>query len=209
MRFEEKVNQFLKDATPIWHITYHEVSHKLLGIHPRDPRSFADPTQRLSICVKLIDDDQLPMVEEILDSGINNYEVDKATLKIKPRDRSRPANDFGDFVRIEYVPSFDHSKLDAALSIMLEPKIFRVKLISDAAKAAVIAMLSTAEEDPKLRFYITEYNSPNKLIHPIVISVRSLAEQKELDVEFDGADLPQDISIYYIKVFNTIEFEVQ
>jgi hypothetical protein len=209
MRFQEKVNQFIKDATPVWHITYNEVNYRILGIHPKDPRNSPIQNPLLSVKVKLIDDDQLSMVEEILTRGIFNYEVDKDTLKIKLRDRSKPANDYGDFVRIEFTPDLDTTNLDTSLSILLEQKVFRIKLLTDLAVNRVASLLTTAEEDPKLRFYITEYNNPNKLLHPIVFPVRALAEQKEIDIHFDGADLPPDISIYYIKIFNNIRFEVR
>jgi len=92
---------------------------------------------------------------------------------------------------------------------LLAQKVFKVKLLTDAAVARVSSMLNTPEEDPKMRFYITEYNNPNKLLHPIVLPARVLAEQREVDIHFDGADLPQDISIYYIKIFDNIRFEVR
>lgn len=209
MSFQEKAEQFIKDATPVWHITYSEVNWRIMGVHPKDPRSSPVQNPLLSVRVKPVDDDQLPMIEEILARGFFNYEVDKTTLKIKLRDRTRPANDFGDFVRIEFTPNLDESKLDASLSILLAPKVFKVKLLTEAAINTVTSMLNTAEEDPKLRFYITEYNNPNKLLHPIVIPLRVLAEQKEVDIHFDGAELPQDISIYYIKIFNNTNFEVR
>lgn len=209
MSFQEKVEQFIKDATPVWHITYSEVNYRIMGIHPRDPRTSPNQNPLLSVRVKPIDDDQLGMVEEVLARGFFNYEVDKTTLKIKLRDRTRPINDFGDFVRVEFTPTIDESKLDASLSILLAPKVFKVKLLTEAAINTVKSMLTTAEEDPKFRLYITEYNNPNKLLHPIVIPIKVLAEQHEVDVHFDGADLPQDISIYYIKIFNNINFEVR
>ncbi len=209
MSFQEKVDRFIKDATPVWHITYNEVNYRILGIHPKDPRNSPIQNPLLSVRVKPIDDDQLSLVEEILARGIFNYDVDKDTLKIKLRDRSKSANDYGDFVRIEFTPDLDPTNLDTSLSILLAQKVFKVKLLTDAAVARVSSMLNTPEEDPKMRFYITEYNNPNKLLHPIVLPARVLAEQREVDIHFDGADLPQDISIYYIKIFDNIRFEVR
>lgn len=208
--FKEKFEQFIEDAKPKWHVAYYQTNFKLCGIWPKDPRIEYPQDLIPTTTVIPLPEDQIGMVEELFSQGIYNYRINRSTFKIESIPyESAGTDNFGDFVRIEFNNDIDESLIDARISILLERKVFKVQLITDAAKSYVKSLIPGSNEDVRIRFYITKYNNPNELISPIVISANTLSANNEVEVEFDGSVLPEDISIYYIKIFSRVNFEVK
>jgi len=211
MGFKEKLEEFIKNSTPDWHISYDQFTYRLKGLHPSNPDHNKNRIPVPNLLVKKLDEDQHHLIEEIQAKGLFQYEIDKETLKIKEREISyneAQSNDYGNFVRIEWIQELDLENLDFGISILLESKKILGRLLSNSAKDEVKKLL-TGNPDYKLRLYITSYNDPNKLIAPIVIPLIDFDESGNAEFEFDGSTLPQDISIYYIKIFNRVNFEVR
>jgi hypothetical protein len=210
--FKEKLEQFIENAKPKWHIAYYYSNFKICGLWPKDPRvEYPNDLIPLSRVIPL-PEDQWNLVDEMFAQGILKYRVNQQTLRVEPvpvETEEGGHDGLGDFARIEFNNSIDESIIDARISILLEQKVFKVKLITDTAKDYIKSMIINPEEEVRIRFYITKYNNPNELLNPIVVSANKLAENGETEVEFDGSTLPEDISIYYIKIFNKANFEVK
>lgn len=207
--FKEKFEQFIEEAKPRWHLAYSQTNFKLCGLWPKDPRISSPETLIPGSKIVPFPEDQHNLIDELFSQGIFKYRFNTTTLKIEPIPIERTHSDFGEFVRIEFNNDMDESILDAKISILLEQKVFKISLLSDLAKKNIEHTVTTADDEVRIRFYITKYNNPNELISPIVISANQLHDNGEAEVEFDGSSLPEDISIYYIKIFGNVNFEVK
>lgn len=207
--FKEKFEKFIEEAMPKWHLAYYQTNFKLCGLWPKDPRISSPETLIPGSKVVPFPEDQHNLIDELFSQGIFKYRFNTTTLKVEPIPIEKTYSDFGEFVRIEFNNDIDDAVLDAKLSILLERKAFKVTLLSDTAKKAVEHIVTTSDDEVRIRFYITKYNNPNELINPIVVSANQLHTNGEVEVEFDGSTLPEDISIYYIKIFGNVNFEVK
>lgn len=207
--FKEKFENFIESAKPIWHVAYYQANFKLCGLWPKDPRIEYPEDLIPASKVIPVPEDQLNLIDELFAQGIYNYRINKTTFKIESIPLDTENDGFGDFVRIEFDNDMNESILDARISILLEKKVFKVALITDGAKNYVKSLISNPDDEVRIRFYITKYNNPNELISPIVVSANTLVNNNEVEVEFDGSTLPEDISIYYIKIFDKVNFEVK
>jgi hypothetical protein len=211
MSFKDKVEDFLKNNTPCWHISYDQFNFRLKGLHPKNPETDPNRIPAMHTVVKLLDEDQLYMVEEIQQHGLFNYEVDPITLKVKSRPKSSnplPQSDFGTFVRVEFVSAIDRTNVDVGISILLERKELVMDLLTSEAKE-VVSHLTTTDPQHKIRLYITEYNNPNRLFATVVIPISQFSTEGVATHPFDASELPEDVSIYYNKMFERINFEVK
>jgi hypothetical protein len=207
--FKEKFEKFIEEAQPRWHVAYRQTNFRLCGLWPKDPRISSPETLIPGSKVVAYPEDQLNLIDELFSQGIFKYRFNTSTQKIEPIPVEKTYSDFGEFVRIQFNNDMDESVLDAKISILLERKVFKVQLLSDNAKKNVENSLVGNDEETRIRFYITKYNNPNELITPIVLSANQLHANGEAEVEFDGSTLPEDISIYYIKIFGNVNFEVK
>ncbi len=207
--FKEKFEKFIEEATPKWHLAYYQTNFKLCGLWPKDPRITTPESLIPGSKVVPFPEDQNNLIDELFSQGIFKYRFNTTTLKVEPIPKEKTYSDFGEFVRIEFNNDIDDTVLDAKLSILLERKVFKVTLLSEIAKKAVEHTVTTSDDEVRIRFYITKYNNPNELINPIVVSANQLHTNGEVEVEFDGSTLPEDISIYYIKIFGNVNFEVK
>jgi hypothetical protein len=210
MSFKDKVEDFLTKNTPCWHISYDQFNFRLKGLHPKNPEIDPNRIPMMHTVVKLLDEDQLYMVEEIQQNGLFHYDVDPTTFKIKLRERQQLSveSDYGNFTRIEFSNSLDLNNLDAGISILLEEKEFQVQLLSKSANDEISKFLKL-DSNHKIRFYITEYNNPNRLIDTFIIPLEEFTEDGFFKRPYDASNLPEDISIYYNKIFEKINFEVK
>lgn len=210
MNFKDKVEEFLKKATPEWHISYSKENFRLRGLHPKNPDTDPNRIPLPYVSVKKVDDDQLYMVEEIQQNGLFHYALDPDTLKIKLREKHQISvqSDYGNFTRIDFVPSLDTSNIDLGISILLEKKEVQMQILSKAAKDE-IAKLLKMDDSYKLRLYITEYNNPNRLIDTFIVPLEEFDENGSFKRPYDASHLPEDISMYYNKIFERINFEVK
>jgi hypothetical protein len=208
MSFKDKVEEFLTKNTPCWHISYDQFNFRLKGLHPKNPESDPNRIPMMHTVVKLLDEDQLYMVEEIQQNGLFHYEVDSITLKVKSRPKHLaplPQTDFGTFVRVEYVSSLNRANLDVGISILLEQKEISIELLSPEAKDEIARIGTQAT----IRLYITEYNNPNRLFATVIVPVSQFSSEGVFTQVFDAAELPEDVSIYYNKLFERINFEIK
>ena len=207
--FKEKFEKFIEEAKPQWHLAYYQTNFKLCGLWPKDPRISTPESLVPGSKVIPFPEDQHNLIDELFARGIFKYRFNTTTLKVEPIPIEKTYSDFGEFVRIEFNNDIDESVLDAKISILLERKVFKVTVLSEAAKKNIEHTVTTSDDEVRIRFYITKYNNPNELISPIVVSANQLHETGSAEVEFDGSSLPEDISIYYIKIFGKVNFEVK
>jgi hypothetical protein len=211
MGFKEKVEEFLKNSTPTWHVSYDQFTFRLRGLHPKNPETDENRVPMMHTKVKLLDEDQLHLVEEIQQHGLFHYEVNKDTLKVVRREKtslSLSPNDYGSFSRIEFVPSLDLNNIDAGISILIAAREVLFQLLTSDAKAE-LSNLRKIDPSHKIRLYITEYNNPNRLLDTLIVPLAEFSEDGIFKHSFDASHLPEDVSIYYNKIFQRINFEIK
>ncbi len=210
MSFKDKLDDFLKKSTPHWHISYDKETFRLKGLHPKNPDTDPDRIPLPYVSTKPIDEDQLHLVEEIQSRGLFHYQVDPETFKIKIRERTEynSNSDYGNFVRIEFSSDLDLANIDVGISIILEEQQFKIKLLSESARMEYSKLMSS-DNEYKMRLYITEYNNPNRLIDTLIVPLAGFSEDGIFKGVYDGSGLPEDVSIYYNKIFEKINFEIK
>ncbi len=200
--FLKLLQEFADQQKEDWHISYNIINGDIVGVHPKDPRRYANRTHIMHSDVRKLQESEMEFLDSLVNGGLNKFCVDLKTnqVKLKPKKIS----DWGELTRIEFSNDILNGTVDISISILIEPREIVIKLHNNDL-TELLEKYSIYEHN----IWITDYNDATVIYNTVKVDLPTLVREGEQRIHFDSSHLPIDISMYYLKFVDKIAFEVK